>query len=534
MELRSFGSYQILEKLAEKGHTQVFLALHNKLQRKTILKIYIGMDAESIKRLEREAQVVAALLDDSFVRIYDYGEIDGKYFISMEYVEGGNLAVYLKKHQLSHKEIIEITYRIARSLAVLHEKNYIHRDLKPENILIDNSGKIKITDFGISLHPSFTKMTQEGDLLGTPLYMSPEQINNKQLTPASDLFSLGVIYYQMITGENPFEAETIGEIFSKILSFRPRSIIEYKATFPNWFVKLVEKLLEKDSTKRFENAGEVVNIIEENWSESDTMTASNKLKMPAKRIKVLFWSIFAFIITGVFFTIFFFGRKERSENIDYPFTNNSMKEKTPLLIDSTTLALRKVEELSLISPPKSDKTKDYTFIAESRDTGFSTMDTIQIIDRIESAQNASIFLKTWPWCEIYLNKRFIDVTPMKEALVIKPGKYNLTLKNPAFPVWSDSISLSIGQKLKLEYKLDSLFYQLDLNVVPWGEIYIDNEFIGTTPLTQPIYLTKKNHELKIINRYFNEWKEPLVWDGKNIMAKFVVLKADSTASKQYD
>ncbi|MEJ2636154.1 MAG: serine/threonine-protein kinase [Calditrichia bacterium] len=255
--MNSIGSYKILETLYDKGAVQACLAVHQKLGRKTFLKIYSGLDAGLIRRFEREARIVADLDHESIVSIYDFGEDQGRYYIAMEFVDGWNLAQYLQSHELMDEEILDIAYQIAASVAVLHRKGYIHRDLKPENVLIGRNKKIKITDFGTSFQASQVRMTQNGDLNGTPLYMSPEQINNLQITASSDVFTLGIIFYQLATGIHPFYAEQYGEIFARILTLEPLPINSIRDTIPEWFSDLVSMLLQKDASKRPKNAQEV-------------------------------------------------------------------------------------------------------------------------------------------------------------------------------------------------------------------------------------------------------------------------------------
>ncbi|MEJ2636155.1 MAG: PEGA domain-containing protein [Calditrichia bacterium] len=141
-------------------------------------------------------------------------------------------------------------------------------------------------------------------------------------------------------------------------------------------------------------------------------------------------------------------------------------------------------------------------------------------------------IKTWPWCRIYLNYQFFEMTPMAAPLAIEPGKYLISLKNPLYPTWSDSITVEANRTSTFTFKLDSIFYRLDLQVVPWGEVYVDGEFMGITPLSTPIYLSRENHSIKIKNRYFQTWEDTLCWNGEDLVKKNIVLNDNSPKRKR--
>ncbi len=518
--MHSLGNYEILETISEKGHSAVYLAIHKKLGRKTLLKVYSGADVNLIERFEREAKVVADLDDDSIVSIYDFGEIEGKYYISMEYVEGMNLREYLDRHELTDEQIIEFAYRIARSVAVLHKKGYIHRDLKPENILVANNGKIKLTDFGIALKESLNRLTIEGGVVGTPLYMSPEQINNLPLTTSSDVFALGIIYYQMATGVHPFEAPQFGEILSNILSRRPKKISHLRPSLPQWFSELVEKLLQKKVEERFANAMEVVAAIEAHYRPQSVTNGENQYTSPTSKRKrrYHYLPLFLIIVVGIVFASQYFidfneivKKKPGKEN-----RTDSLLVKTPILSDTLTPQQNPTTATTNTKPVVDSLTLAK---ADNRKPNERNEPTEKVVN-----QETTLLINTWPWCRIYLNYRPLDVTPMTSPVPVKPGKYLLSLQNPQYPSWSDSIEVLPNRQNVFNFYLDSIFYKLDLQVIPWGDVYIDGKYVGTTPLSQPIYLSRENHVITIKNSFYPTWEETLVWNGKSRMKKSIVLK----------
>jgi len=524
--MESFGNYLILETISDKGTSQVYLAKHKKLGRKTLLKVYSGVDETFIKRFEREARIVAELNDESIVSIYDFGEIQGRFYISLEYVEGYNLNDYLKSRQLEDEEIIDLALKIARGVSVLHRKGFIHRDLKPENILVNLEGKIKITDFGVALHDSSNRITNEGDLLGTPLYMSPEQINNLPITTHCDVFALGIIFYQIATGLNPFEAGQYGEIFSKILCYHPPLINTIQSSIPKWFADLVDKLLQKDLKDRIQNAQEIVEMIESNierfrrenhlqdWPEP------NPLKRHSARWIV---AISVLVLVILFFSTL--NKKGETVIIDRPDSalimstqlNASVEEDS---IDQNNFEVQTQPEIFVStfagsSAPDLEKEKPVSNLATSK-TGHSMAQT---------SRTTSLLVKTWPWCRVYLNYAFLDDTPMTSPVPITPGRYLLSLQNPFYPSWSDSILVLPHITNEFAFDLDSLFYSLELQVMPWGNVFVDGNYKGTTPLQHPLYLSRDNHIIKIENSFYPTWVDTIVWNGEDRILKRIVLQA---------
>ena len=209
--------YRLGEALGSGGMADVYLAHDNVLDRDVALKVmsdrYAG-DEEFVERFKREAQSAAALAHPNIVSIYDRGETEqddepGTYYIAMEYLPGGNLKDRINSGgALPARTSAEVALQIAAALKAAHERDVIHRDIKPHNILITDSGDVKVTDFGIARAASSSTMTRTGHILGTAHYISPEQAMGEPVGPASDLYSLGVVLYEMLTGEMPFDADT--------------------------------------------------------------------------------------------------------------------------------------------------------------------------------------------------------------------------------------------------------------------------------------------------------------------------------------
>ncbi|MBD3224608.1 MAG: protein kinase [Caldithrix sp.] len=522
--MKTIGNYNILKTISDNGHTKVFLAEHIKLKRKTLLKVFSGGDQQLIRRFEREAQTVADLDSDAVVSIYDFGEIDGQFFISMEYVDGVNLREYLQNHELTIDQIIRFAAQITRCLSIVHEKGYIHRDLKPENILVDVNNRIWLTDFGISLHNAINRFTSDGALLGTPLYMAPEQINNMPISASSDVFALGIILYQMATGVHPFEAEQYGEVFSKILSTEPDQPHSIKSTIPLWFSALLENMLQKDPAKRPQNATDVLKTIENHLSASNYAEPLEKQQTQhrkSKKSRTLIFGVPSLMIIIIIFTYFLLG--------------DFFKETPPMVADSThsiadsnvVLASNTINADTVSSNSNSDtqptdtenKISDFQQPLAQNDTLPKTSP-----ETIKQEQPTTLMIKSSPWCNVYLDYKQFEQTPMQKALPVAPGKYILGLRHILYPTYEDTITVLPHKKNVFTYNLDSLFLRLDIGVEPWGRIFIDNKLIGETPLQDPVFVTRDNHIIKIEHDYYGTLTDTIEWTGQNHIKKTFVLE----------
>lgn len=509
--MKSIANYEILETIAETGPSAVYIARHKKLGRKTLLKVYSGAEQALIDRFEREARIVAELNSDAIVEIYDFGEDKGRFFISMEYIDGWNLDEYLVSHELSDEEIIDFSYQISYCVAVLHQKGYIHRDLKPENILVDRSKRIKLTDFGLTLHESMNRITSEGDLLGTPLYMSPEQINNTPLTTASDVFALGVIFYQMASKQNPFNAQQVGEVFSKILSFDPPDISSVRSSLPHWYCDLVHQLLQKDSKKRPASALEVLYQIKEHsnvhWNNEIPLSLQTHQKS-GKQAKLLYASL----IMGLIILGYFFGFDYIKENF-WGMTDSTLQQTPDLVADTTIHA-----QSDTLLKQETDLTKPPTHAQNNR----SPLSDSTLQYPLTNGKT-TFFVKTYPWCKVYLDYKLVGITPLSDSILVKAGKYVLGLQNPNYPSYTDTIRIEPFKNNVFTYNLDSLLLRIELQVLPWGNVYIDDKFIGTTPLQNPLYLAPGKHVLKITNDFYPTWVDTIVYHKNSANRKRIVL-----------
>jgi len=253
--------YEIHKRIGRGGMADVFSARDLLLDRQVAVKVLFpefATDANFVERFRREAQSAASLSHPNIVNVYDWGKYEGTYFIVMEEVQGRTLAEILTTNkQLTSKQAAEIASEVAAALGFAHDNHVAHRDIKPANILIGTNGQVKVADFGIARAlnaPTESNLTQVGSVMGTATYFSPEQAQGAQPDPRSDLYSLGIVMYEMVAGRPPFTGENPVSIAYKQVHDAPQPLVQIVADVPRSFEAIVAKLLAKDPKLRYPSA----------------------------------------------------------------------------------------------------------------------------------------------------------------------------------------------------------------------------------------------------------------------------------------
>lgn len=268
IETGMFGRYRVIEPIGKGAMGMVYRGLDPAIDRPVALKT-IRLDAivdpaemtELRERLNREAKAAGKLSHPNIVTIYDVGEQGSIQYIAMEYLNGRTLESLIQSgHKWDYKTICKIMIQTADALDFAHEHGIVHRDIKPANIMILDNDRVKVMDFGIARFDS-SNMTQSGVALGTPNYISPEQLKGQPVDRRSDIFSQGVVFYELLTGERPFKGDTISALIYSILHTTPPSPSELNLDVPRIFDKIIAKALVKDPEMRFQTARELADIL---------------------------------------------------------------------------------------------------------------------------------------------------------------------------------------------------------------------------------------------------------------------------------
>ncbi|MCH8033429.1 MAG: protein kinase, partial [Bacteroidetes bacterium] len=258
---KTISHYKILEKLGEGGMGVVYKAKDTKLKREVAIKFlpqFISSNKEERQRFEIEAQAAAALNHPNIAHIYAIEETEDEMFIVMEFIDGIELKDKIKSGPISTDEIINIANQIAEGLDVAHKKGILHRDIKSSNIMITEDGKVKIMDFGLAKIKGRTELTKIGATVGTAAYMSPEQAKGEVVDQRTDIWSFGVVLFEMLTGTLPFKGDYEQAIIYSILNEEPTPLLNLRSDVPKKLPDIVHKAISKNVDERFQSVDELL------------------------------------------------------------------------------------------------------------------------------------------------------------------------------------------------------------------------------------------------------------------------------------
>ncbi len=263
------NDYQVLRRLGRGGMADVYVALHQSLDRQVALKVLrrqLSGDTEYVERFRREARAAAKLNHPNIVQVYEVGRAGDYHYIAQELIDGPNLKERVEKEgPLSPSETIAVLQAVASALAIAHQAAITHRDVKPENILQSNRGEIKVADFGLARVGSSGDLTQIGLTMGTPRYMSPEQVQGKSIDPRSDLYSLGCTLYFLLTGSAPFDGDEPLAVAVQHIQETPRPLtaVRGRDDVPDWLLAAINRMMAKSPDDRFSSAAEICELVSE-------------------------------------------------------------------------------------------------------------------------------------------------------------------------------------------------------------------------------------------------------------------------------
>lgn len=283
---KMLGHYEIVSELGRGGMGVVYKAFEPSLDRHVAIKVLANQMADDpvvVQRFQREARSVAALNHPHIIQIFFIGKNEDQHYFVMEFVEGESLGGFIKRaHPIPTTQALKILRQTAQGLAAAHEIGVIHRDIKPANIMIDRHGNVKIADFGIALTPDLQKkLTATGQFLGTPGYLSPEVCLGEKADARTDIFSLGVVFFEMLTGKVPFQADSPLAMLSKVVNEAVPDVASFNADVEPEVSSILKKMVEKNRENRFQTCNELILALDEQLANQKTLQASHQAAMLA-------------------------------------------------------------------------------------------------------------------------------------------------------------------------------------------------------------------------------------------------------------
>jgi serine/threonine protein kinase len=554
-------NFKIVEPLGRGGTAVIYKAIQTSLDRTVVVKRlhpHLTGDPSFTKRFELEAKTAAGLEHDNIVRVIDFGSSGGSYFIVMEYVEGVTFKDLLERRKRLPVDIaLVLTGEVLLGLEHAHAREIVHRDVKPGNLMVSRSGRIKITDFGLAkLGANPLYQTAADSLLGTPLYMSPEQAFGESVDHRSDLFSLGIVLLELLTGVQPFLAETYAGVINKILNCRPEDLSGLLRDVPPAVGRIVLKSLDRNPDRRYQSATEFREDIELYLGEAGVTDRGRRLAHFLRNPK-----------TGV-------GGPSRTieEDPEPPVPLSRGRRLTTVALASLMASLALLSALlpgapSLLfpwageaDPPPSPGhatvvTADLAPVPSPGDSVAALPARPSLDEGLEAARHPRVEVdralrgfrpatiayrppprtRTVPraspeppstpppadparpspgWATIHvtpsarisLDGRDYGTTAALEKVTLEPGRHRLRVTETGYQPYEESFWIRPGEISSRSIRLEKLRGWLMLSADPGSALYVDGRFAATLPLDRPLPLASGKHRLSLRKVGYEEWK----------------------------
>jgi|GEM_PF-2933236 len=481
-----------------------------------------------LKRFQREAQISAKLKHKNIIEVVEVVEEENNLAIIFPFIVGQSLASLMEVNDTLPFDIVShISLELFKGLEYAHNSGIIHRDIKPGNVMISQKGEVLLTDFGLAKATAMQAISMHGEVVGTPAYMSPEQARSGSVGPRSDLFSLAATLYEALTGIAPFAGETIVESIEKLVSHQPEPLHKIRDDVPRWYSEMISEMLRKNASDRPTGIKELLehpewfvsneastslgNLVQPPINERQTATSVKKgRKSPRFGLPHILAALLA--VTLVFawqmgnqkpesltadsLNIKSITRDSSDAQLSAPMVSdenvkpaNDNENRRPI-ITTPDVAKELKEELVAVSTLSDEENKKQTVKPAVN----------------EVAENAGLFLKVKPWGDIYINGTMRETSPLFSPLELAEGRYELEIRNPEYTSFRSDVILTAGKIDTMEVILQSAEGFLDLQVVPWAQIYINEEYRETTPLEKPLTLPVGTHMLRLLNPTYRSWE----------------------------
>jgi len=515
--MKKINKYQLFTELQHGPITRVYKAVQDELQRVVLVKQLnpdLVMDAELVERFKQEGLILAKINSPHVITIFDFGFDEGVPYLVTEFIEGHNLAELIQHHRVFPWDIgLFILQQLAQGLIAIHNQRIIHQDIKPDNIFLSTAGDVKLGDLGFSM--PLDQAAQH--VQGTPAYIAPEAVAGSSVDFRSDLYALGVVAYEMLTGENPFRAKDIQTVLNRIANLQLVQVRAVRSDIPDQLSSIISKLMHRSPDERFQSAKDLLqqlenfkianNIKVDNDSlvvflqEPETYQPTrivpeekNEPLAPPKRKRKPTLITFGLIIIGLFIILLI---KQFEDGFSFFRKNNeiSMGDSTQNLVQNhitENVPIKKNEEGVHKQPAIKDT------IRESKPFANNDLadDTVKIPVSV-APQKDSIIITSDPKAIVFHDGDSLGITPY--TLISEPGRdqFEIEFRTPGFPIIHKTVTESTGDVQKIHINLWKEVGYLDIDVIPWGVIWVDGDSIDISPINRQILLAPGKHELMV-------------------------------------
>ncbi len=553
-------NYQILSTLATGGTAVLYKAIQKSLDREVVIKrlhSHLTSDTNFTRRFEVEAKAAASLDHENIVRIIDSGNSEGNYFIVMEYIDGFSLSEILEKHGLIDDEL---TLLIAREICIgldhAHQHGVIHRDIKPANIMITATGQVKITDFGlVKLIGNQLQHTVADTLLGTPLYMSPEQAIGDGVDGRSDIFSLGTICYEMVTGKQPFTGNTYAAVIQRIIEGHIPHPCRVNEKVSPEVSRIIMKALSREPSKRYGTALEMARTIETCIGQEKVWSLRNSVRRlvcgydpvetvaeytPGRRRrgsakKWLAGLAAAAVVIASGYTVverpdIIRGLRTKVEGVlsglssekpegllDASSTPGGLMESMftaaadtgAVETDSLAAVTETFDPVSPAGPPEGMAPEPDTLAAVTEpvreEISSDGHDEKPVVEEEPAPAVGLIDIYVEPEAEIHIDGRWRASTDRFGPVELPAGPHNITLKQRDYREYTERIVIRKGELSRRRIELQRVTGSLDFTTVAGASVFVNGTFRGTTPLKNPIQLTSGKYLVELKKHGYLTW-----------------------------
>ncbi len=454
-----YGRYEIIKELGHGAMGVVYQAHDPRIDRPVALKVLRPDRVTSqdfVLRFLKEAKAIGRLSHANIVTVYDVGQDQDTIYIAMEFLEGRPLNEVVSEKPLAIRDVINIGVQVAKALNYAHARGIVHRDIKPSNIILNDEGRIKITDFGIARieDPEATQQTQAGEILGTPVYMSPEQVMGETVDGRSDLYSLGIILYELTTGRRPFSGENIAVIFRAITQDLPPVPQTADGDLPPAVATLIMKSMAKEPEKRFQSGGQMADELSV-CLDSKSNTGVSPTTRPDKKGPLLWIGLIVLILVcgGGFYLLKSRQPMQTSPPVETAPLQQSMAE-TPSAVESKASApADTMAETPTNSETARVEIQENTSAAEEK-TATSSAGTEQAKQSTDKKKTDYSLLKidSVPTnAQVFIDDAFKGKTPA--ALNLPLGKHEVLVTLRGYYDWEAGIDLDTPGETPLYVRL---------------------------------------------------------------------------------